>query len=44
MTMRMNDWPGKLIFDFALSLMLGNVFQQLHTFADTVIVGRGITR
>ncbi len=32
--------PGKLIFDFALSLMLGNVFQQLYTFADTVIVGR----
>ena len=32
--------PGKLIFDFALSLMLGHVFQQLYTFADTVIVGR----
>lgn len=32
--------PGKLIFDFALSLMLGNVFQQLYTFVDTVIVGR----
>lgn len=32
--------PGKLIFDFALSLMLGNVLQQLYTFADTVIVGR----
>ncbi|MBO5055521.1 MAG: MATE family efflux transporter [Lachnospiraceae bacterium] len=32
--------PGKLIFRFALSLMLGNVFQQLYTFADTMIVGR----
>lgn len=32
--------PGKLIFRFALSLMLGNVFQQLYTFADTMIVRR----
>ncbi len=32
--------PGKLIFHFAISLMLGNVFQQLYTFADTMIVGR----
>ena len=32
--------PGKLIFGFALSLMLGNVFQQLYTFVDTIIVGR----
>lgn len=32
--------PGKLIFRFALSLMLGNIFQQLYTFADTMIVGQ----
>jgi len=32
--------PGKLIFHFALSLMIGNVFQQLYTFVDTMIVGR----
>lgn len=32
--------PGKLIFHFAVSLMLGNVFQQLYTFADTMIVGQ----
>lgn len=32
--------PGKLIFQFALSLMLGNVFQQMYTFVDTLVVGR----
>lgn len=32
--------PGKLIFHFALSLIVGNVFQQLYTFADTMIVGK----
>lgn len=32
--------PGVLIFHFAISLMLGNVFQQLYTFADTMIVGQ----
>lgn len=34
--------PGKLIFTFALPLMLGNVFQQLYTVVDTAIVGRGV--
>lgn len=32
--------PGKLILWFAIPLMLGNIFQQLYTFADTVIVGK----
>ena len=32
--------PGKLIFLFALPLMLGNVCQQLYTMIDTVIVGQ----
>ena len=34
--------PAKLIFFFALPLMLGNVFQQLYTVVDTIIVGRGV--
>ena len=32
--------PGSLIFQFAVSLMLGNVFQQMYTFVDTLVVGR----
>lgn len=32
--------PGKLIFLFAIPLMLGNVFQQLYTMIDTMIVGQ----
>jgi Na+-driven multidrug efflux pump len=31
--------PGKLILSFALPLMLGNVFQQLYTVVDTMVVG-----
>ena len=31
--------PGKLIITFAIPLMLGNVFQQFYTMADTMIVG-----
>ena len=31
--------PGRLILSFALPLMLGNVFQQLYTFVDTLVVG-----
>lgn len=34
--------PAKLIFLFALPLMLGNVFQQCYTVVDTIIVGRGV--
>ncbi len=32
--------PGKLIFTFALPLMVGNVFQQLYTVVDTMVVGK----
>lgn len=31
---------GKLIFTFALPLMMGNVFQQLYTVVDTMVVGK----
>lgn len=34
--------PLKLIISFALPLMLGNVFQQLYTVMDTLIVGRSL--
>ena len=34
--------PFKLIIMFALPLMLGNVFQQLYTVMDTLIVGRAL--
>ena len=30
----------KLIFLFSLPLMLGNIFQQLYTVCDTIIVSR----
>ncbi len=32
--------PGRLIFTFALPLMIGNVFQQLYTVVDTMVVGK----
>lgn len=32
--------PGPLILAFALPLMAGNVFQQLYTVADTMVVGK----
>lgn len=32
--------PTRLIFSFALPLMLGNVFQQLYTVMDTAVVGQ----
>lgn len=32
--------PAKLIFTFALPLMVGNVFQQLYTVVDTMVVGK----
>ena len=35
--------PLKQIFFFSLPLMVGNVFQQLYTVADTAIVGRGVS-
>ena len=34
--------PTKLIFTFALPLIIGNIFQQLYSMVDTLIVGRTI--
>lgn len=34
--------PASLIFSFALPLMVGNVFQQLYTVVDTMVVGKAI--
>ena len=34
--------PGRLTLSFALPLMLGNVFQQLYTFVDTLVVGQAL--
>ena len=34
--------PYKLIGGFASSLFLGNLFQQLYLFVDSIIVGRKI--
>lgn len=34
--------PAKLIFLFALPLMLGNVFQQFYTITDSLIVSRAL--
>lgn len=32
--------PAKLLFTFALPLMAGNIFQQLYTVVDTMVVGQ----
>ncbi len=34
--------PWKLILGFAVPLMLGNVFQQLYAFTDTLVIGRAL--
>lgn len=34
--------PAKKIFFFSVPLIMGNVFQQLYTFFDTIIVGKMI--
>ena len=34
--------PYKLLLRFALPLMLGNVFQQMYTLVDTMVVGKGV--
>lgn len=34
--------PVSLIFTFALPLMVGNVFQQLYTVIDTMVVGKAL--
>ena len=32
--------PAGLIFSFAIPLMAGNIFQQLYTVVDTMVVGK----
>lgn len=32
--------PGTLLLRFSLPLILGNLFQQLYTFVDTLIIGQ----
>ena len=34
--------PYKLLLKFALPLMLGNIFQQMYTLVDTMVVGKGV--
>ena len=34
--------PLRLLISFALPLMFGNIFQQLYTIVDTVVVGKGL--
>ena len=34
--------PARLIVGFALPLMLGNMFQQLYTMVDAIVVGQGV--
>ncbi len=34
--------PFTLIFSFAVSMMLGNIFQQLYTVVDSIIIGKKI--
>lgn len=34
--------PGRLIFGFSIPLMAGNVFQQLYTTVDTMVVGQAL--
>lgn len=45
-TMRVQDMtqgsPLRLIVSFAVPLFIGNIFQQLYTVADTMVVGRGL--
>ena len=34
--------PFSLIFSFAVSMMMGNIFQQLYTVVDSIIIGQKI--
>lgn len=34
--------PLSLIVSFALPLMVGNVFQQLYSVVDSMVVGKGV--
>ena len=36
------DKPLPLILSFALPLMIGNVFQQMYTVVDTIVVGKAL--
>ncbi len=36
------DKPAVLIVSFALPLMVGNIFQQLYTVVDTMVVGKAL--
>ncbi|MEG0091965.1 MAG: MATE family efflux transporter, partial [Oscillospiraceae bacterium] len=31
--------PAKVIFSFALPMLIGNIFQQLYSTVDSIIVG-----
>ena len=33
---------ARVILDFALPMLIGNIFQQLYTTVDSVVVGRGV--
>ena len=35
---------GKLIFQFAAPMLLGNVFQQLFSIIDSIVVGNFVDR
>lgn len=39
-TMLTEGSPARLIWQFALPLLAGNVFQQMYAFVDTLLVGR----
>ena len=34
--------PAKVIFTFSVPIIIGNLFQQLYSMIDTIIVGRTI--
>lgn len=34
--------PARLLVGFALPMLLGNLFQQLYSMVDTIVVGRGV--
>ena len=35
--------PARLLLTFSMPLMLGNLFQQLYTFVDALIVGQCVS-
>lgn len=35
-----NENPAKLILSFSIPLLIGNIFQQLYSMVDTIVVGR----